>query len=210
MSRSLELLMKAPVLPVLVIERVEDAVPLARALLAGGIPVFEVTLRTEAALESIAAIKAEVEGVHCGAGTVTNKNQVELLEQAKADFAVSPGYSQELGTALRLSRIPFLPGVATASELMLCLERGYQCFKFFPAEAMGGTKTLEALAGPFAEAKFCPTGGITLDNLKTYLELPSVVTVGGDWIASRAAIAEGDWAAIEAKAAQVVALVQGS
>ena len=209
MSRSLELLKMAPVLPVLVIERVEDAVPLARALLAGGMPVIEVTLRTDAALESIAAIKAEVDGVYCGAGTVTNKNQVEPLEQAQADFAVSPGYSQELGTALRLSRIPFLPGVATASELMLCLERGYTCFKFFPAEAMGGTQTLNTLAGPFADAKFCPTGGITMDNLQSYLALPSVVTVGGSWITSPEAIAQGDWAAIEAEAARAVALIQG-
>ena len=189
MSRSLELLMQAPVLPVLVIERVEDAVPLARALLAGGLPVLEVTLRTEVAFEAIAKIKAEVDGVYCGAGTVTHKGQVELLEQAGVDFAVSPGYSQPLGSALRLSRIPLLPGIATASELMACLDRGYQCFKFFPAEAMGGVKTLRSLGGPFPEARFCPTGGINMDIIRTYLDVPSVVTAGGSWIATPDAIA---------------------
>ena len=209
MSRSLELLMQAPVLPVLVIERVEDAVPLALALLAGGLPVLEVTLRTEVAFEAIAKIKAEVDGVYCGAGTVTHKGQVELLEQAGVDFAVSPGYSQPLGSALRLSRIPLLPGIATASELMACLDRGYQCFKFFPAEAMGGVKTLRSLGGPFPEARFCPTGGINMDNIRTYLDVPSVVTAGGSWIATPDAIAKGDWAGIEAEAARAVALIKG-
>ena len=161
MSRSLELLSMAPVLPVLVIERVEDAVPLARALLAGGLPVLEVTLRTDAALESIARIKSEVEGIYCGAGTVTSGRQVEALEHARADFAVSPGYTMSLGDALRLSRIPLLPGVATASELMVALDRGYKCFKFFPAESLGGPKALKSLGGPFPSAKFCPTGGVT-------------------------------------------------
>ena len=208
MSRTLEMLKRAPILPVLVIDRAEDAVPLARALVAGGLPVLEVTLRTEAALESIGRIKAEVEGVVCGAGTVTSGRVVEALEDVEADFAVSPGYTMGLGDALRLSRIPLLPGVATASELMVCLDRGYSCFKFFPAEAMGGVKTLKSLGGPFPEARFCPTGGLTPTNLKDYLALPSVVTAGGSWVAPKSLIDKGDWAAIEELAAEAVALTR--
>ncbi|MBT6176025.1 MAG: bifunctional 4-hydroxy-2-oxoglutarate aldolase/2-dehydro-3-deoxy-phosphogluconate aldolase [Deltaproteobacteria bacterium] len=207
MSRTLEILQKAPILPVLVIERIEDAVPLARALAAGGLPVLEVTLRTGVALEAIKRIKDEVEGVYCGAGTVTHGRMVEALEEVSADFAVSPGYTMSLGDALRLSRIPLLPGVATASELMVCLDRGYSCFKFFPAEANGGTKMLKAFGGPFPDAKFCPTGGITPSNLKSYLDIPSVVTAGGSWIAPKDAIERKDWDFITAEAERVVALV---
>ena len=208
MSRTLEMLQRAPVLPVLVIERVEDAVPLARALVEGGLPVLEVTLRSEAALESIARIKAEVDGVICGAGTVVQGSTVEDLEEVGADFAVSPGYTTSLGEALRLSRIPLLPGIATASELMVGLELGYSVFKFFPAEAMGGVTTLKGLSGPFPQARFCPTGGISPDNLKSYLDLPSVVTAGGSWVAPKAAIAGGEWDRIRELAAQAVALTQ--
>jgi 2-dehydro-3-deoxyphosphogluconate aldolase/(4S)-4-hydroxy-2-oxoglutarate aldolase len=209
MSKTLEILRLAPVLPVLVIERIEDAVPLARALVAGGLPVLEVTLRTGVGLEAIKRIKDEVDGVYCGAGTVTHGRVVEALEDVGADFAVSPGYTISLGEALRLSRIPLLPGVGTASELMVCLDRGYSCFKFFPAEASGGVKMLKAFAGPFPDAKFCPTGGITPTNLKTYLELSSVVTAGGSWIAPQDAIERRDWDFITAQAEQVVALVNG-
>jgi len=208
MSRTFNILSKAPVLPVLVIERVEDAVPLARALVAGGLPVLEVTLRTDAALESIARIKAEVEGVYCGAGTVTHGRQIEALEEVDADFAVSPGHTISLGDTLRLFRIPLLPGIATASELMVCLDRGYRCFKFFPAHAMGGTQTIKSFGGPFPEATFCPTGGITPENLQSYLALPSVVTAGGSWIANKDAIQRRDWSAIQAQAEQAVALTK--
>ena len=206
MSRTLEMLKRAPILPVLVIEQVEDAVPLARALVAGGLPVLEVTLRTQAALESIRRIKAEVEGVVCGAGTVVSGRSVEALEDVGADFAVSPGYTMSLGDALRLSRIPLLPGISSASELMVCMDRGYSCFKFFPAQAMGGVQTLKSLSGPFPDARFCPTGGITPDNLKSYLQLPSVVTAGGSWVAPKEAIARGDWSLIEQLATEATAL----
>ena len=208
MSRTLEILALAPILPVLVIERIEDAVPLARALVAGGLPVLEVTLRTGVALEAIKRIKSEVDGVYCGAGTVTHGRMVEALEDAGADFAVSPGYTMSLGEALRLSRIPLLPGVATASELMVCLDRGYSCFKFFPAEANGGVKMLKAFGGPFPDAKFCPTGGITPSNLKSYLDVPAVVTAGGSWVAPKDAVKRGDWDAITEEAQRAVAMTK--
>lgn len=208
MSRTLEILSLAPILPVLVIERIEDAVPLARALVAGGLPVLEVTMRTGVALEAIKRIKDEVDGVYCGAGTVTHGRVVEALEDVGADFAVSPGYTMSLGEALRLSRIPLLPGIATASELMVCLDRGYSCFKFFPAEANGGVNMLKSFGGPFPDAMFCPTGGISPANLKTYLDLSSVVTAGGSWIAPQDAIARGDWDFITEQAERVVSLVK--
>ena len=208
MSRTLEILSLAPILPVLVIERIEDAVPLARALVAGGLPVLEVTMRTGVALEAIKRIKDGVDGVYCGAGTVTHGRVVEALEDVGADFAVSPGYTMSLGEALRLSRIPLLPGIATASELMVCLDRGYSCFKFFPAEANGGVNMLKSFGGPFPDAMFCPTGGISPANLKTYLDLSSVVTAGGSWIAPQDAIARGDWDFITEQAERVVSLVK--
>ena len=202
-----EILNRAPILPVLVIHELEKAVHLARSLVSGGLPVLEVTLRTDAAFESIARIKKEVPGVLCGAGTVTHTGQVPLLKDVGADFAVSPGYTQKLGNALGLAEIPFLPGVSTASELMVGLDCGYSHFKFFPAEAMGGVKTLKSLGGPFPDARFCPTGGVTQDNLADYLAVPSVVSVGGSWVASNASIEAGAWGYIEQQAAQAVALV---
>ena len=208
MSKALEMLEQAPILPVLVIERVEDAVPLAKALVAGGLPVLEVTLRTDAALESIARIKGEVEGVICGAGTVNHRGFVDSLKQVNADFAVAPGYTKSLGDALRDADIPLVPGIATASELMVCLDEGYACCKFFPAEANGGVKALKSLAGPFPEARFCPTGGITPANLSDYLSLSSVVTAGGSWVAPKDAIAGGDWGLIESLAAKAVAIAR--
>ena len=208
MSKVLEVLEQAPILPVLVIERVEDAVPLAKALVAGGLPVLEVTLRTDAALEAIARIKGEVEGVVCGAGTVNHGGFADSLKKVEADFAVSPGYTKSLGEALRDAEIPLIPGVSTASELMVCLDAGYACCKFFPAEAMGGVKTLKSLAGPFPEARFCPTGGITPENLSHYLSLSSVVTAGGSWVAPKDAIARGDWGLIESLASKAVAIAR--
>ena len=206
MSKVKEILTRAPILPVLVIERVEDAVPLAKALVAGGLPVLEVTLRTDAALESIAQIKGEVEGVICGAGTVNHAGFTDALKDVKADFAVSPGYTKSLSDALRAADIPLVPGVATASELMVCLDDGYSCCKFFPAEAMGGVKTLKSLSGPFPQARFCPTGGITPENLSDYLSLNSVLTAGGSWVAPKEAVARGDWKFIESLASKAVGI----
>ncbi len=185
-----------PVIAVLTIERAADAVPLARALAAGGVKVLEVTLRTPDALAAIAAIAREVPEVIVGAGTVLNPRDLERAEQASAQFAVSPGLSEPLVKASAESALPFLPGVATASELMRGLDAGLEHFKFFPAEAAGGAATLKALQGPFAQCRFCPTGGITAVNARGYLALPNVLCVGGGWLAPTEAIAAGDWSSI--------------
>lgn len=186
----------APVIPVIIIENADDAAFAAQALVRGGLRAIEVTLRTEAALAAIAAM-SRVEGAIVGAGTVLNSDQLAAARQAGARFAVSPGATDTLlGAADRLG-MPFLPGVATASEAMALIERGYRFAKFFPAEAAGGAATLKAFASPLPQLKFCPTGGISLDNARSYLALPNVVCVGGSWIASANALAKRDWAEIE-------------
>ncbi|MGF1593361.1 MAG: bifunctional 4-hydroxy-2-oxoglutarate aldolase/2-dehydro-3-deoxy-phosphogluconate aldolase [Kiloniellaceae bacterium] len=196
----------APVVPVLAIENAAMAVPLARALVAGGLKAIEVTFRTPAALDSIRAIAGEVEGAVVGAGTVLTPTQVDEAVAAGCRFMVSPGASLDLLTAVRDCPIPLLPGAATASEAMTLLEQGYALQKFFPAEPAGGVAYLKALAAPLPAIRFCPTGGISRDNAGRYLELPNVVCVGGSWVAPAERVAAGDWAGIEALARDAAAL----
>ena len=174
----------APVIPVLVIDDVAEAEPLARALVAGGLTVLEVTLRTPAALDAIRAMK-QVPGAIVGAGTVTNEQQLDEAIAAGAEFIVSPGLTKPLGKAAIKSGVPFLPGIANAGDIMRGLELGLSEFKFFPATAAGGIPALKALAAPFGQVRFCPTGGITLDNAPEWLALDPVLCVGGSWVAPR-------------------------
>lgn len=190
------ILTSAPVMPVLTIEDPADAVPLARALLTGGLSAIEVTLRTPAALEAVRAILGEVEGAVVGVGTVLNPTQLAAAEKAGARFGVSPGFTHRLLDAAADSPLPFLPGVASASEAMCLIERGYRFAKFFPAEPAGGPRYLSALASPLPQLQFCPTGGITPESALRYLALPNVVCVGGSWMASGSHVAGKDWAAI--------------
>jgi 2-dehydro-3-deoxyphosphogluconate aldolase / (4S)-4-hydroxy-2-oxoglutarate aldolase len=201
-----DLLAKAPVVPVLVVESVTTAVPLARALVAGGLPLLEITLRTAAALDVIAAIAGEVEGAVVGAGTVLTPAQLAEVERRGARFAVSPGATEALLDAAEDSPVPLLPGTATASDVMRILERGRRFMKFFPAEPAGGVAYLKALASPLPEGRFCPTGGIDAARARDYLALPNVVCVGGSWVAPGDAIAAGDWGRIEALARAAAAL----
>ena len=171
----------APVIPVLVIDNVADAIPIARALVAGGLNVLEVTLRTDAALEAISEM-TQVDGAIVGAGTVTNETQLDAAMSAGAEFIVSPGLTDNLGRAAIAAEIPFLPGIATAGDIMRGLDLGLEHFKFFPAVASGGIASLKALAGPFGGCKFCPTGGIAQDMMAAWLALPQVLCVGGSWV----------------------------
>lgn len=196
----------APVVPVVVIHELAHAVPLARALVAGGTPAIEVTLRTPVALDAIRAIAAEVDGAQVGVGTVLSPHDLEAAGRAGARFAVSPGVTHDLLDAADDSEVPLLPGAATASEVMLLLERGHTYQKCFPAAAIGGAALLRAWAGPLPAARFCPTGGITVDNAREYLALPNVVCVGGSWLAPRAAVESGDWRAAEKLACAAAAL----
>jgi 2-dehydro-3-deoxyphosphogluconate aldolase/(4S)-4-hydroxy-2-oxoglutarate aldolase len=185
---------------VIAIERLIDAVPLARALVAGGLPVLEITLRTACALEAMRAIAAEVEGAIVGAGTVLSATDLAAVAAAGARFAISPGATPTLYAAAPHASIPWLPAIATSSELMVGLEHGYRRFKFFPAEASGGIATLKSFAGPFAQARFCPTGGIDAARAPAYKALGNVITVGGSWMLPKAAIDAGRWDEIEALA----------
>ncbi|MER6495399.1 bifunctional 4-hydroxy-2-oxoglutarate aldolase/2-dehydro-3-deoxy-phosphogluconate aldolase [Streptomyces griseorubiginosus] len=190
----------APVLPVVVVQDASDAVPLARALVAGGLPAIEVTLRTPVALDAIRAIAGEVPDAVVGAGTVITPQQVQESVAAGARFLVSPGWTDVLLQAMRESGVPFLPGVSTASEVVALLERGVTEMKFFPAEAAGGTAYLKSLSGPLPQARFCPTGGIGAGNAPAYLNLPNVGCVGGTWMLPADAIAARDWGRVEALA----------
>jgi 2-dehydro-3-deoxyphosphogluconate aldolase/(4S)-4-hydroxy-2-oxoglutarate aldolase len=189
----------APVIPIITIDDPATAVPLARAL-AGGLPVIEVTLRTEAALAAARAMIAQVPEAVIGLGTVTRRDHVAAALDIGARFLVSPGFSTELAELVRQSKLPFLPGIATASELMAALASGFSILKFFPAEPAGGIAMLRALHGPFPDAAFCPTGGIDADKAVAYLELPNVVAVGGSWVAPRPAVIAKDWPKITALA----------
>jgi 2-dehydro-3-deoxyphosphogluconate aldolase / (4S)-4-hydroxy-2-oxoglutarate aldolase len=171
----------APVIPVLVIERVEDAAPIAEALVAGGLPVLEVTLRTAAALEAIRAMKG-VKGAIVGAGTVINAKLFEAAVEAGSEFVVSPGLTDNVARAASASHVPLLPGVASASDIMRALDHGFSRLKFFPAVAAGGLAALKGFAAVFGDVRFCPTGGITLDSATEWLALPSVTCVGGSWL----------------------------
>jgi 2-dehydro-3-deoxyphosphogluconate aldolase/(4S)-4-hydroxy-2-oxoglutarate aldolase len=191
-----DILAQGPVVPVIVIEDVAHAVPLAKALVAGGVRVLEVTLRTEAGLESIRRMREEVPDAIVGAGTVLTPAQLEEVAGVGAAFAVSPGATRALLDAAASSPVPLLPGSATASEVMNLLERGYGYMKLFPAEAAGGVELLSSLASPLPAARFCPTGGIDVEKAKRYLALPNVVCVGGSWLVPRDAVRQGDWARI--------------
>jgi 2-dehydro-3-deoxyphosphogluconate aldolase / (4S)-4-hydroxy-2-oxoglutarate aldolase len=197
----------APVIPVLVVDDVAHAVPLAEALVAGGLPVLEVTLRTDAALAVIAAM-ATVSGARVGAGTVLSPHDVARARAAGAEFAVSPGATGGLVRASIAAGLPLLPGAATASEVMVLLEQGYGVMKFFPAGPAGGPAMLKALNGPLPGARFCPTGGVGPDNAGDYLGLPNVVCVGGSWVAPKEAVEAGDWQRIEALARVAAQLVR--
>jgi 2-dehydro-3-deoxyphosphogluconate aldolase/(4S)-4-hydroxy-2-oxoglutarate aldolase len=198
-----ELVGLAPVIPVVVIDDVADAVPLATALVRGGLPVIEVTLRTPAAAAAIERIAAEVPDAVVGAGTVTTKRQLAAALEAGARFLVSPGATPTLLDGLQTSGVPFLPGTATPSDIVALIERGITHAKLFPAEVVGGVSALKAFAGPFPQMRFCPTGGINLANAPEYLAQPNVACVGGSWMAPI-----GDWAAVEALAAQAAALTR--
>jgi len=198
-----------PVIPVIVLDDVDRAVPLARALAAGGVKVLEVTLRTPAALDAIRAICENVEGVVVGAGTLLNVRDLDLAMAAGAAFGVSPGTTHSLLTEVQDCELPFLPGVANASNVMDALEAGFDRMKFFPAEQAGGTPMLRALAGPFPAVRFCPTGGIGPANAREYLAQPNVRCVGGSWIAPEALIRERDWTRITELARSACALRDG-
>jgi 2-dehydro-3-deoxyphosphogluconate aldolase/(4S)-4-hydroxy-2-oxoglutarate aldolase len=192
------LLRPARVIPVLTIERVADAVPLARALVAGGVRILEMTLRTAAGIDAARAMIAEVPEAVIGIGTVLNAQDLARAAAVGARFAVSPGATPELLDAAAASDLPFMPGIATASELMQALARGFDLVKFFPAEQSGGIAALRALAGPFPQARFCPTGGIGEGNAAAWLAEPNVVVVGGSWLCPAVEIRSGNWAGITA------------
>lgn len=196
----------APVVPVVVLDDAADAVPLARALVSGGLPAIEVTLRTPAALDAIRAIAEEVPGAVVGAGTVITPGAVADAVAAGARFLVSPGWTDALLDAMVSSGLPYLPGVSTASEVVGLLERGVHEMKFFPAEASGGTPYLTSLAGPLPQARFCPTGGITRASAGSYLTLPNVGCVGGTWMLPPDAVATRDWHRVETLAREASAL----
>ncbi len=189
----------APIVPVLVVENASDAKPLAEALVAGGLPALEVTLRTPAALDVIRAM-AEVPGGMVGAGTLLTPADVKAAKDAGATFGVSPGATDTLIAACEAEGLPLLPGAASASEAMVLLERGYDMLKFFPAEAAGGAKFLGSLASPLPQISFCPTGGVNPQNAGDYLSLPNVVCAGGSWVAPSALVKAGAWDEIEALA----------
>jgi len=190
----------APVIPVLIVEDPKKAVPMAEALVRGGLPAIEITLRTPRALEAIDAVNEHVEGAIVGAGTVLNAQQYDASVSAGARFIVSPGATPTLIDVADDHSVPLLPGAATASEVMFLLERGYERLKFFPAEQAGGAAYLKSLSSPLAAAQFCPTGGITPEKAKDYLKLPNVLCVGGSWVADAKAIDGEDWSGIEARA----------
>jgi 2-dehydro-3-deoxyphosphogluconate aldolase/(4S)-4-hydroxy-2-oxoglutarate aldolase len=201
-----DLLSGSPIIPVITLDRVSDAVPLAEALLAGGLNVLEITLRTKAAIEGMKEIIRRVPGAIVGSGTVCNAEQIALSEDIGCQFMVSPGTTEGLLEAARGCSIPLLPGVSSVSELMRGLDYGYSEFKFFPAEASGGVNMLKSIAGPFADARFCATGGIGLHNVADYLALDNILSVGGSWIAAASLIREKRWAEIEKLAKEAVEL----
>lgn len=201
-----DVLRLSPVMPVVVIDDIGHAEPLARVLLASGIKTIEVTLRTPAALDAIRAIAKSAPDMIVGAGTVLTADDLNAAIDAGARYALSPGGTSKLLKAARKASIPFIPGVATSSEIMRGRELGYRCFKFFPAEQLGGVNALKAQAGPLPDTRFCPTGSITPEKAPAYLALDNVLCVGGSWIAPADKIRSGDWAAIEAAAKQAAAL----
>ncbi|SLN43989.1 KHG/KDPG aldolase [Aquimixticola soesokkakensis] len=204
-AKSLEICQLAPVVPVLIVNDVAHARPLAEALVAGGLPALEVTLRTPAALDVIREM-AKVEGGVVGAGTLLTPQNVKDAVAAGAKFGVSPGLTDTLLTACEAADLPLLPGTATPSDVMKLLERGYTTMKFFPAETNGGAPALKNFSSPLAAAKFCPTGGISMKNVNDYLALPNVLCCGGSWVAPAALVEKGDWKAIEELAREAASL----
>ncbi|MDX2237521.1 MAG: bifunctional 4-hydroxy-2-oxoglutarate aldolase/2-dehydro-3-deoxy-phosphogluconate aldolase, partial [Hyphomonadaceae bacterium] len=200
-----EVMRAGAVIPVLVIDDAAHAAPLAKALVAGGLPCLEVTLRTPQALDAIREMRA-IPGAIVGAGTVLNARQYDAAVAAGAQFIVSPGLTEDLAEAARNAAAPLLPGIATASEIMRGLDLGLTRFKFFPAETSGGAAAVKAFAGPFADVRFCPTGGVTPANAGAYFAAGNVACVGGSWLAPKDALAGGDWARIEALARAAAAL----
>ncbi len=205
---ALQVMQDAPVIPVIVLHDVAHAVPMARALVAGGIRMLEVTLRTPQALACMEAIAKEVPEAVVGAGTVRSAADAAAAARAGAQFAVSPGYTRAVGLACRDQGLSLLPGVATGSEIMMAQEDGYTHLKFFPAMQAGGPAMLKAWAGPFFDVKFCPTGGVTPSNAAEFLSLPNVACVGGSWLVPGDALAQGDWGRIEALARQTSQLLR--
>ncbi|MPQ94800.1 bifunctional 4-hydroxy-2-oxoglutarate aldolase/2-dehydro-3-deoxy-phosphogluconate aldolase [Thioclava sp. JE_KL1] len=195
----------APIVPVIVVKDVAHAAPLAKALVAGGLPALEVTLRTPCALDAIRAM-ADVEGGVVGAGTLLTPADVKAAKAAGAKFGVSPGATETLVKACEDEGLPLLPGAATASEVMKLLEMGYDVLKFFPAEASGGAPALKAIGAPIPQVSFCPTGGVSMKNANDYLSLPNVLCAGGSWVAPDAMVQSSDWAGIEALAREAAAL----
>lgn len=208
-ARAAELCRLAPVIPVLVIDTLAHARPLAEALVAGGLPVLEVTLRTPVALEAI-RLMAEVPGGVVGAGTLLTPADVKAAKAAGARFGVSPGATDRLIAACEAEGLPLLPGAATATEMMALLERGYTMQKFFPAEASGGVSALKAIGAPIPQVKFCPTGGVSLANAPSYLGLSNTVCVGGSWVAPKDLMEKGDWAGITRLAREAAGLSRAS
>lgn len=202
-----EVLTAGPVMPVMVIKNLDDAVPLARALVAGGIKVLEITLRTPIALDAIKLISEQVKDAIVGAGTIANAAQLKAAEDAGAVFAISPGLTPSLLDAAKQSQIALIPGIATLSELMLGMDYGLDHFKFFPAEAAGGIPMLQAISGPFPQITFCPTGGISPGNYKDYLQLPNVACVGGSWLAPQPVVTEKNWTKVTELAQQAISNV---
>ena len=206
MTDTLSLASHGPVIPVIVLQRVQDAVPLAEALLAGGVKVLEVTMRTPVALQCIEAIAKAVPEAVVGAGTIRSAADAQAALDAGSRFAVSPGYTAEVGAACRRIGLPLLPGVATASEVMAAQADGLSFLKFFPAMQAGGIPMLKALGGPFPDVAFCPTGGISLETAPQFLALANVKVCGGSWLTPADAVAAGDWARITTLARQAQAL----
>jgi 2-dehydro-3-deoxyphosphogluconate aldolase / (4S)-4-hydroxy-2-oxoglutarate aldolase len=200
-----DVLNTSPVMPVMVIQNLDDAVPLAKALVAGGVRVLEITLRTPVALEAIRLISQEVKDAVVGVGTITTPEQLKAAEEAGAVFAISPGLTPTLLAAAKQSSIALIPGIASISELMLGMEYGLDHFKFFPAEAAGGIPMLKAIAGPIPQVTFCPTGGISPENYQAYLSLSNVACVGGSWLAPADVVKAKDWAKVTELAKHAVA-----
>ena len=206
-DQHLERILRAsPVMPVLAIERLDQALPLAEALLSGGIATLEITLRTPVALEAIRCIRRAFPDAYVGAGMVTTPEALRQVAEAGASFAVSPGLTRPLIEAAASSAIPLLPGVMTPTEVMTAMDAGFRFLKLFPAEQAGGIPMLKALAGPFKELRFCPTGGIGPSSAPAYLAQPNVLCVGGSWLTPRALLEAGDWQAIQALAREAAAL----
>ena len=204
-----DLMATGPLVPVLVINKVEDALPIAEALLAADIKVLEITLRTEAALGAIETIAKNLPEAIVGSGTVTNRALLQASADAGAQFAISPGLTPDLLTAGNEGKVALLPGISTISELMTGLDHGYDHFKFFPAEASGGPAALKAIGGPLPDVRFCPTGGISMANIKNYLALPNVMCCGGSWLVTNDICKNGDWSQITKLAKESLAYING-